>query len=148
MLHCASGVVCADPRAGKGEGLGVTARFDHLRFDLPSTFGLIQRRRSERILWRAPILTIWTDPSGHPCSQAGETEIVNAHGGLIRLQATLQPGEWLQIVHARTNEAIWARVVWRESVASSPGVRLGVELGHPNEDFWGVHIPISEPGTT
>ncbi len=142
VLHCAARVVRVDPPRGKERGVGVAARIDHFRFDLPSTFPPVQRRRSQRILWRAPILITWTDPSGRPRSQAGETEIVNAHGALIRLPATLPVAEYLQVVHARTNESSWARVVWRDPMSSGAGVHVGIELEQPNEDFWGIHIPV------
>ena len=68
----------------------------------------------------------------------GETEVVSAHGALVKLPKGvlphLAPGDIITIMHAEGSQSKLARVVndpehWRRK-------RLGIELDSPSLEFW------------
>jgi hypothetical protein len=93
------------------------------------------------MLWRAPVAAMWTNREGGNCQAVGESEVVNAHGGLIRLPTRMVPQDNVEIMHMRTREIQPARIVWREPIPGGREVRVGVELAQPSENFWGVRVP-------
>ncbi|MGH9804649.1 MAG: hypothetical protein ACRD4D_05715 [Candidatus Acidiferrales bacterium] len=101
------------------------------------------RRRSPRVLLVIPVEVAWTSPSGVRVQEHAETEIVNAHGALLRMKARLPRGAVVQLTRIRTHDKAEARVVF----TSDPGLdglfRAGVELAAPGEKFWGVTLPPS-----
>ena len=100
-----------------------------------------RKRRSPRVFWQVPVVMIWTGPGGLRVRERAETEIVNAHGALLRLRSPLQSGKQVELLDPRTNVTTPARVIWsaREGDTST---RAGVELAEPNETFWGLYIPV------
>ncbi len=100
-----------------------------------------QGRRSPRMLWRAPVAAMWTNREGGNCQAVGESEVVNAHGALLRLPTRMVPQDNVEIMHMRTREIQPARIVWREPIPGGREVRVGVELAQPSENFWGVRVP-------
>jgi len=103
--------------------------------------GGAQRRRSPRILWRTSILVNWLGDGGLTVREQAETEIVNAHGALLRLPAALERGQAVELLHPTSNESQNARVVWTQESAGG-WVSAGVELKEPSATFWGINIPI------
>jgi hypothetical protein len=99
-----------------------------------------QQRRSPRFLWRTPLLVSWGGPGGLKVREHAETEIVNAHGGLLRLDTLLPIGAHLDLIHPQTNDHQTARVVWGRKGADGKA-RAGIELGSPSSTFWGIYIP-------
>lgn len=104
-----------------------------------------QERRSPRILWRTPVFVIWEAQAGMKVREQAETEIVNAHGALLRLQGPLPSGKALQLLNPQNHQSLAARVVWRDP---GPGeeTRMGVELSPPSETFWGLYLRIPSAG--
>lgn len=100
-------------------------------------------RRSQRYLLRIPISVSWTPPAGQATvKESAETEVVSAHGALIRLRQPLARDTRLQIMHKRTEESTLARVVWvGEPENLDDPFPVGVELSVPTETFWGVSLP-------
>lgn len=101
-------------------------------------------RRSSRVLWRSPVIVVWAAQGGLKVREHAETEVVNAHGALLRLETALRSGKRIELLDPRSNEFMTARVVWsRREVGST--ARAGVELSIPSETFWGIYTPIQAP---
>lgn len=100
-----------------------------------------ERRRSQRVLLVIPLEVAWTSSSGVRVLEHAETEIVNAHGGLLRAKAKLARGTQVELSRPKTQEKIQARVVFMGQEGSDGFWRLGVEFTAPNEKFWGVTMP-------
>lgn len=100
-----------------------------------------KQRRSQRVLWRTPMFVIWEAQAGLKVREQAETEIVNAHGALLRLQTTRLAKKSLSLLNPQTHESQVARVVWHDT-GSVQEVRVGVELAAPSETFWGIYTPV------
>lgn len=99
-----------------------------------------QLRRSQRVPLRIPISVRWAPP-GSPATvkESTETEVVSAHGALIRLHPALARKSRIEITHQHTQQSASARVAW----VGEPDKRgelfpVGVELSVPSQTFWGV----------
>jgi len=99
------------------------------------------RRRSSRILWRRPVVVIWAAEGEVKQRAHAETEVVNAHGALLRLDTPLPSGKQVELLDPRSNESEAARVVWSRRVMSTTA-RAGVKLNAPSEMFWGINTAI------
>lgn len=100
-----------------------------------------ERRRSTRVLLVIPVEVTWTTSSGVRVQEHAETEIVNAHGALLRMKARLARGAIVELTRLRTHEKVQARVVFTSEHGPDGLYRAGVELTVPNEKFWGVVLP-------
>ena len=136
VVRCQGEVLRVEPQPSNR--VGVAYRID--QYQLEGHF-MQQGRRSPRMLWRAPVAAMWTNREGGNCQAVGESEVVNAHGGLIRLPTRMVPQDNVEIMHMRTREIQPARIVWREPIPGGREVRVGVELSQPSENFWGVRVP-------
>lgn len=99
-----------------------------------------EHRRSQRALLRIPITVSWTPPAGQATvRESTQTEVVSAHGALIRLRQALARDTRLEIIHQRTQQLAFGRVVWvgQPDTADEP-YPVGVELSVPSQQFWGV----------
>ena len=99
-----------------------------------------KRRRSRRLRWRTSILVHWMDPNGVKVREHAKTEVVNAHGALLRLKTLLPLGKPLELIQPRSKQIQAARVVWTQKDAGQQA-RAGVELSTPSQNFWGIYIP-------
>ena len=82
------------------------------------------------------------DPDGHKFREACQTIVVNAQGGLIYLNETVELGGQLQVTNPVTDEEQECRVVYLGDV-SDRGQRVGLEFLSPAPHFWGMEF--SEP---
>lgn len=99
-----------------------------------------QERRSPRILWRTPVFVIWEAQVGVKVREQAETEIINAHGALLRLRGPVPSGKALELLNPQNHQSLPARVVWRDPAVGEEA-RMGVELSVPSETFWGLYLP-------
>lgn len=88
-----------------------------------------------------PLEVTWTSSSGVRVQEHAETEVVNAHGALLRMKAHMTPGMQLELSRPRTHEKARARVVFTSDPDQEGLCRAGVELAVPSEKFWGVTLP-------
>ncbi|MGA8366974.1 MAG: hypothetical protein WB716_06630, partial [Candidatus Acidiferrales bacterium] len=65
--------------------------------------------------------------------------VINAHGGLLYLQAPLEVGAQLVLANPITEEDQECRVVYLGD-ACEKGTRVGVEFLSPAPHFWGVEF--------
>lgn len=100
-----------------------------------------RKRRSPRVSWCAPVVVTWEAGGGLKVREKAETEVVNAHGALLRLGTMLPQGRRVDLFDPRSNRSMRARVVC-SGPSLGPPVRAGVELNTPSETFWGIYIPV------
>jgi hypothetical protein len=101
-----------------------------------------EKRRSSRIFRRIRVQVRGLDPEGHKFRESCQTIVVNAQGGLIYLNETVELGGQLQIANPVTDEELECRVVYLGDV-SDRGQRVGLEFLSPAPHFWGLEF--SEP---
>lgn len=99
------------------------------------------RRRSQRVYLVVPVDVVWTRSDGLRVREPAHTEVVNAHGALLRIDAKLHLGTEVQLIHRKTHNSTRARVVNIYPPEKDGVPRIAFELTEPSETFWGVSIP-------
>src|SRR5438034_5535582 len=69
------------------------------------------RRRSERVMLQIPIVVLTETLEHEAMREETQTMIVNAHGGLVKLQMEVMPGQPIELMHPRSGTKAAARVV-------------------------------------
>ena len=95
------------------------------------------QRRSSRVFTRIAVRAQGRTTDGRKFRESSHTVVVNAHGGLIYLQAELELGAEIVLINPITEEEQECRVVYRGDT-SEKGTRIGVEFLSPSPHFWGV----------
>jgi hypothetical protein len=98
-------------------------------------------RRSQRVYLSIDIEVILQRASQRPFSEETRTLIVNAHGALILLRATVELGEFLTIRNLKTQAERTCRVVDLGSSNPADAGEIGVEFLEPSPRFWRVAFP-------
>jgi hypothetical protein len=98
------------------------------------------RRRSQRVLLRMPILVIARGPNGQHVSENAFTSSVNAHGALIYLALKVETGQKIMIKNTETGEEQFVRVV-RTNPAQEGKLEVAVEFLRPAPKFWRIAFP-------
>jgi hypothetical protein len=127
------------------------------------------RRRSERVLLVLPVEVAWTTSTGVRAQQRAESEVVGAHGALLRMKTAIRAGTKVLLTRilpepkaaasksqsasaSSRGEAVEpqepatarARVVWSSDPEPPDGLaRVGVGLDVPSYTFWGISFPPS-----
>lgn len=96
-------------------------------------------RRSSRVFSRIPVQAKGKNAEGRKYQERTQTIVINAHGGLLYLQAPLEMGADLILVNPATEEEQECRVVYLGDT-SDKGTRVGVEFLSPSPHFWGVEF--------
>jgi hypothetical protein len=102
-----------------------------------------KQRRSSRMFSRIPVRAVGKNSQGRRFRENSQTIVVNAHGGLIYLNETVELGGDLTIVNPVTEEEQECRIVYLGDV-SEKGQRVGVEFLSPAPHFWGVDFESKE----
>lgn len=100
----------------------------------------VNRRRSERVMLRMRILVMAEDTERKRQQLEGLTQVVNAHGGLMKLPMYLHVGQPLQLVNPQNKVEQGARVVRVEDTAAGD-YSVAFEFDQPNPKFWPVVFP-------
>jgi hypothetical protein len=107
-----------------------------------------ERRRSQRIPFRVPILVEGRTVDGKPFEERTHTHEINRHGARIVLQANPQPGGRITVTNLQTKSKCHFQVVSRpgKPMDKEKGIDQGIECLNPLIDFWGISFPqIEEP---
>ena len=105
-----------------------------------------QQRRSSRVFTRIPVRASGKNSDGRKFHENSQTIVINAHGGLLYLQAPITLGAQLVLINPVTEEEQECRVVFLGDL-SEKGQRIGVEFLSPAPHFWGVDFtPTDWPG--
>jgi len=100
-----------------------------------------EKRRSDRILLTIPLLVEGKNAKGLAFQSDAQTVVINRHGGCIRANRRLQPGETVRITNMMGRRSSDFRVVGPVSPVSEQGGEYGVEYQHPGQDIWGIQFP-------
>lgn len=98
------------------------------------------KRRSSRVFIKIRVQAKGKNLQGRSFRHATETIVVNAHGGLMYLDESLEMGSDLVVTNPGTEEEVECRVVYLGD-AGEKGRRVGVEFLSPAPHFWGVEFP-------
>jgi hypothetical protein len=97
------------------------------------------QRRSSRVFTRIAVRATGKDLLGRKFQETSHTIVINAHGGLLYLQAELQVGADVMLINPATEEEQDCRIVYLGET-SEKGTRVGVEFLSPSPHFWGVEF--------
>jgi len=101
------------------------------------------RRRSQRVLLRMPIMVIAIGPDKQPLSEQSFTAVVSAHGGLIYLVMKVKVGQSLILRNIESREEQSCRVAYINDERDGK-CEVGVEFTTPSSNFWHVAFPPSD----
>ena len=100
----------------------------------------MDRRRSERVMLRMRLLVIAEDTERKRQEIEGLTQVVNAHGGLMKFPLYLHVGQPLQLINPQNKVEQSSRVVRVEDTAAGD-YSIAFEFDKPNPKFWPVVFP-------
>jgi hypothetical protein len=100
-----------------------------------------ERRRSQRVALRIPVVVIGTDAHGKPFGEVTHTVIVNAHGALIELKAELNDNDRVLLRNKASGQREPCKVVWFRKGEQGGNNTVGLEFTIPAPQFWGVQFP-------
>ena len=88
---------------------------------------------------RLPVRAAGKNSDGRRFRENSQTIVINAHGGLLYLQETIELGMDIILINPATEEEQECRVVYVGDT-SDKGTRVGVEFLSPSPHFWGVEF--------
>jgi len=98
------------------------------------------RRRSERVMLQIPVVVRATARDGKKVEEETQTSVVNAHGGLIKLQMEIQTGQPILLINAKTKMEQSCRVVRVETSVGGQSA-VAFEFDRPAPQFWPIVFP-------
>jgi hypothetical protein len=98
------------------------------------------RRRSQRVLLRLPILIVARGADNQHVSENAFTTNVSAHGALLILSMRVALNQKILIRHIETLEEQFVRVVHVTPAAEGKS-EVGVEFLKPAPKFWRISFP-------
>ena len=103
------------------------------------------KRRSERVRLQIPIVVMTESVEHEKMEEETQTMVVNAHGGLLKLQMEVLAGQPIVLVNPVSGAEVSAKVV---RVVNPPGGYTGVafEFAEPSPHFWPVEFPPEDWG--
>ncbi|MGA2419138.1 MAG: hypothetical protein ABSG69_03590 [Candidatus Acidiferrum sp.] len=96
-------------------------------------------RRSTRVFHKMRVHAKGRGYRGKKFTETCETQVVNAHGGLLLLKQEVTLGDMLVLIHPETLEEQECRIVYLGEPGSK-GQRVGVEFLTPAPHFWGLDL--------
>ncbi len=98
------------------------------------------RRRSERVMLRMKILVNAQDVQRKRQQEEAITQVVNAHGGLMKMRMELHVGQPMLLVNPQNKVEQSCRVVRIEDTPDGD-FAIAFEFDKPNPKFWPVVFP-------
>lgn len=98
------------------------------------------RRRSERVILQIPVIVRATAPDGEKLEEETQTSVVNAHGGLLKLQMEVKVGQPILLINAKTKMQQSCRVV-RVETSPAGHSAMAFEFDQPAPHFWPITFP-------
>jgi len=93
-------------------------------------------RRSPRVTKEVALRAVWMDHRGRLQSETTATQVVNAHGAQLMLRSPVTPGTEVEVTNLVTLESTRAQVATVRDITRKEGMKVGVELLHPDPGFW------------
>ena len=103
------------------------------------------RRRSERVMLQVPVIVRVNTRDAKMAEEETRTEVVNAHGGLMKLKIEVLAGQPIVIVNAKTKMEQSCRVVRVEYGAGATSA-VAFEFDQPAPQFWPITFPPDDWG--
>jgi hypothetical protein len=100
----------------------------------------LKKRRSQRIELSVPVAVHRSPKEGPQFYESTDTLVVNAHGALMALGATVEPRQKLLMQNVASGEQQECRVVHVEKDLTGP-TRVAVEFTSPAPRFWRIAYP-------
>lgn len=104
-----------------------------------------KQRRSERVMLRVPVTVRVMALNRESLEETTETIVVNAHGGLFKLQTQLRSGQSITLMNAQTEMELRGRVVYVEPVPGGPST-VAFAFHGPAPQFWPIVFPPADWG--
>jgi len=101
---------------------------------------LQNRRRSERVILRISVVVLAEDEERKQLQEHAETQVVNAHGGLLKMRSHLHVGQSFLLHNPRNNLQSSCRVV-RVDEEGMEFYNIAFEFDRPAPNFWPVVFP-------
>jgi hypothetical protein len=98
------------------------------------------RRRSQRVTLRVPIVVSESQTNHRITMERTHALAVNQYGGLIALQASVDPGQNLLLTNTASRVSKECRVVYLGPNHNDKR-QIGVEFADPVTDFWNMSFP-------
>jgi hypothetical protein len=98
------------------------------------------RRRSQRLFIQIPIHVEGVLANKSEFSEEAQTIVVNGHGALVEMAASLDPGQRIVLRNVRTTEKI-ASEVKLVTPGESGKFNVALEFVDPNPGFWHITFP-------
>lgn len=99
-----------------------------------------ERRRSQRKAVVIPVNVEWEASSGR-VRVRGETELISAHGALLKLKTRQRPPERLVVKNLASGQSSEATLLYSVELGEDSALRLAVSLETSGESFWGSQSP-------
>lgn len=100
----------------------------------------VNRRRSERVVLRMRITVVAEDLERKRRQFEAMTQVVNAHGGLMKMQMELHVGQPMLLINPQNKVEQRCRVVRVDDTAEGD-FAVAFEFDSPNAKFWPVVFP-------
>ena len=100
----------------------------------------INRRRSERVMLRMKVLVNAESTERKGQQEEAMTQVVNAHGGLMKMQMELHVGQPMLLVNPKNDVEQSCRIVRIDDTADG-AFAVAFEFDKPNAKFWPVVFP-------
>ena len=101
------------------------------------------RRRSERVMLQMKVTVIADDVNRKPRQEEALTQVVNAHGGLLKLKMEVHVGQPMRLVNPQNKVEQNCRAV-RVDETGTEFYSVAFEFDEPNPKFWPVVFPPSD----
>jgi hypothetical protein len=105
------------------------------------TSNIANRRRSERVMLKVPVVLSTHSADGIVTEEKTSTQVVNAHGGLLGLQMEISVGQLFLLTNSKTGIARECTVVRTQESPSAPGRLVAFQFTAPTPDFWPIVFP-------
>ncbi|MGD1212874.1 MAG: PilZ domain-containing protein [Candidatus Acidiferrales bacterium] len=98
------------------------------------------RRRSMRVLLSVPIRVSGRTAGDEEFAEQTRTLVVNAHGALISLQASVALDQIVTVSSKLTNQSCECRIV-HAGTPLAGRAEVGIEFVKPSPSFWQIDFP-------
>ena len=105
----------------------------------PSDLRPENRRRSKRLKARVPVVVRFQTPDKRSISEKTHTIIVNNHGALILLAASVEKQQIIRVENLASGEELLCRVT-NLGPSFMGKTQVAVELVMPTPGFWGKRL--------
>jgi hypothetical protein len=107
---------------------------------MASSSNPVNRRRSERVMLRMRVTVFAEDLERKRHEMEALTQVVNAHGGLMKIAKELHVGQPMLLVNPQNKVEQGCRVVRVEDTAEGD-FAVAFEFDTPSPKFWPVVFP-------